>query len=149
MIVDSCGMKHLLIAKLLFVMVIWNKGWLLLTTTLSLVVHDLLSKIPATTGGLGSNIIFIKCSMISEKSIILLLYSLDSKPGGLLSKRGSRRRTCPLEIHYTQGAYFRGGLTFGRGLTIHTIEYCVKFLIPNLWRCFMGPTVNSTNWFFP
>ncbi len=52
-----------------------------------------------------------------------ILYSLDSKPGGLLSKRGSRRRTCPLEIHYTQGDYFQGGLTFGRGLTIQTIQY--------------------------
>ncbi len=28
---------------------------------------------------------------------------------GLLSKRGSRRRACPLKIHYTQGAYFREG----------------------------------------
>ena len=38
-----------------------------------------------------------------------ILYSLDSKPGGLLSKRGSRQRACPLEIHYTQGAYFLDG----------------------------------------
>ncbi len=35
--------------------------------------------------------------------------SLDSKPGGLLSKRGFRRRTFPLEMHYKQGAYFREG----------------------------------------
>ncbi len=36
----------------------------------------------------------------------LLLYSLDSKHGGLLSKRGSVHRTSPLVIHYTQGAYY-------------------------------------------
>ncbi len=34
---------------------------------------------------------------------------------GLLSKRGSRRRACPLKIHYTQGAYFRGGAYFREG----------------------------------
>ena len=38
-----------------------------------------------------------------------LLYSLDSKSGGLLSKRGFSRRGSPLEMHYKQGAYFRGG----------------------------------------
>ncbi len=52
-----------------------------------------------------------------------LLYSLDSKTGGLLSKRGFRRKTSPLEMHYKQGAYFWGGLTFGRGLAIHTLQY--------------------------
>ena len=53
---------------------------------------------------------------------MVLLYSLDRKPGGLLSKMGIRRRTSPLEIHYKQGVYFRGGLTFGRGLTIQTLH---------------------------
>ena len=41
--------------------------------------------------------------------VLQILYSLDSKPGGLLSKRGSRQRTCPLEIHlYTGGLLSRG-----------------------------------------
>ena len=36
-----------------------------------------------------------------------VLNSLDSKPGGLLSKSGSCSRTCPLEIHYMRwGAYY-------------------------------------------
>ena len=45
-----------------------------------------------------------------------ILYSVDSKPGGLLSKRGSCRRICSLERHYTQGDFFRGGLLSGGGL---------------------------------
>ncbi len=45
----------------------------------------------------------------------IILYSLDSKPGGLLSKRGSGQGTSPLEIHYTQGAYFRGEAYFREG----------------------------------
>ncbi len=46
---------------------------------------------------------------ILHKISQLLLYSLDSKPPGLLSKRGSQWRTSPLEIHYTPGAYFWEG----------------------------------------
>ncbi len=30
--------------------------------------------------------------------------------------------------NYTQGAYFRGGLTFGKGLTIQTVQYAIKLL---------------------
>ena len=41
-------------------------------------------------------------------------YSLDSKPGGLLSKRGSLRRTSPLEIHYCKTPNFREHLIFAQ-----------------------------------
>ncbi len=52
-----------------------------------------------------------------------VLYNLDSKPGGLLSKRGSGRLSCPLEIHCKGGLTFEGGgLTFGRGLTFQIIQ---------------------------
>ena len=37
-------------------------------------------------------------------------------PGGLLSKRGSRQHTCPLEIHCKGGLTFEGGLLSGGGL---------------------------------
>ncbi len=45
-------------------------------------------------------------------ALYTLLYNLDSKPGGLLSKRESHRLTRPLEIHYKGGLLSRGGLTF-------------------------------------
>ncbi len=53
----------------------------------------------------------------------VLLYNLDSKPGGLLSRRGFRRNTCPLEIHCKGGLTFEGGgLTVGRGITFQIIQ---------------------------
>ena len=45
-----------------------------------------------------------------------ILYNLDSKPRDLLSKRGSWRHTCPLEIRYKGGLTIEEGLTLGGGL---------------------------------
>ena len=51
-------------------------------------------------------LLVIQIIMIVIHSPPKILYSLDSKPGGLLSKRGSHLRTCPL---LSSGAYFWEG----------------------------------------
>ncbi len=68
-----------------------------------------------STPTLYNRSIFIgkKCA---NHTCLKILYSLDSKPGGLLSKRGSRQGTSPLEIHYTQGLTVEGGLLLAGGL---------------------------------
>ncbi len=59
----------------------------------------------------------INLQYMQRNRMFKVLYNLDSKPGGLLSKRGSRRHTCPLEIHCKGGLLLRGGgLLFGGGL---------------------------------
>ncbi len=53
-----------------------------------------------------------------------VLYSLESKLGGLLWKRGSRRWACPLEIYYAQGGFLSGGGLLSRLYSMHVKFQC-------------------------
>ncbi len=65
-------------------------------------------------------------SSTADDAFYKILYELDSKPGGLLSKRGSRRHTLPLEIHCKRGLTLKGCLLSGRGLLsrLYSIPTC-------------------------